>query len=458
MTTDMINSDRLEFQKVLPIFIIVLIDLLGLTIIIPILPLYAASFNATPIIVGIVGAAYPVMQFLGAPVLGRLSDRYGRKPVLVISQIGTLTGFIILGFASSLWMLTLSRVIDGISGANIATAQAVITDSTTEKNRTQGLGLIGAAFGIGFILGPAIAFGALSITGNNYAAPAFIAAGFSLLSILLTVFWLPETLPPQERGKAEKKPVFSMNALIRALNHPAVGFLLILLFAQQVAFGGFERMLALFTLTQMGMNASRNAIIFVYVGVIVVAVQVYFLGRWSRRFGDRRLIYLGLASLAIGLVLIAFTPRVPMPGYSRADLESELSTGGDSPSQESQAGEELAIDLPEDGRNGWLGIVWVLVAMIPVSVGAGILQPTLNSLITKRVEHQEVGGMLGISISLLSAANVVAPLLGGVIFQTVGPWAPFLMGGFIMAVLFLLALRWIRPGREDRLSTSPEGA
>ena len=177
MGTDVQDKDKLDFRKIFPIFVIVLIDLLGLTVIIPLLPLYAASFNATPVLVGVIGAAYPAMQFLGAPVLGRLSDRYGRKPVLVLSQIGTFIGFIILGFANSLWMLMLSRVIDGISGANIATAQAVITDSTSEKTRTQGLGLIGAAFGLGFILGPAIAFGALSLTGNNYSAPAFLAAG-----------------------------------------------------------------------------------------------------------------------------------------------------------------------------------------------------------------------------------------------------------------------------------------
>lgn len=128
-------EEKLDYKRILPIFVIVLIDLMGLTIIIPLLPLYAASFGATPLMIGILGAAYPVMQFIGAPVLGRLSDRYGRKPVLVISQIGTLVGFIMLGLASTYWMLFLSRIIDGISGANIATAQAAISDSTTEKTR-----------------------------------------------------------------------------------------------------------------------------------------------------------------------------------------------------------------------------------------------------------------------------------------------------------------------------------
>ncbi|MCZ7673266.1 MAG: MFS transporter [Chloroflexi bacterium] len=169
-------EEKLDYQRILPIFVIVLIDLLGLTIIIPLLPIYAASFGLTPAMIGLLGAAYPMMQFIGAPLLGRLSDRHGRKPILVISQIGTFIGFIVLGLASSGLMLFVARLIDGISGANIATAQAAITDSTTEKTRTQGLGLIGAAFGLGFIIGPVIAFAALAVTNNDYRAPAFAAA------------------------------------------------------------------------------------------------------------------------------------------------------------------------------------------------------------------------------------------------------------------------------------------
>ena len=194
-----------------------------------------------------------------------------------------------LGLASSGWMLFLSRIIDGISGANIATAQAAITDSTTEKTRTQGLGLIGAAFGLGFIIGPVIAYASLALSGNDYRAPAFAAAFFSLLSILLTSFWFKETLPEEKRGKGSDKPAFSFKSMFSAIAHPTVGILLILIFAQQLAFGGFEQLLALFTLSNLGFNASGNAIIFVYVGVLVVAVQGYFIGKWSRRFGDRRL-------------------------------------------------------------------------------------------------------------------------------------------------------------------------
>ncbi|MCP5095379.1 MAG: TCR/Tet family MFS transporter, partial [Chloroflexi bacterium] len=253
------QEEKLDFKKIFPIFIIVLVDLLGLTIIIPLLPLYATAFGANAFTIGALGAAYPLMQFIGAPILGRLSDRYGRKPILVISQIGTFLGFLLLGLSNTLWLIFISRVIDGISGANIATAQAAISDSTTEKTRTQGLGLIGAAFGLGFIIGPIIAFVSLALSNNNYQVPAFAAAGFSLISILLTTFWFEETHPKSVRSQKTTKEAFSMGAMVKAIKHPAVGLLLLLIFMQQLAFGGFEQILALFTLTRLGLNASGNA-------------------------------------------------------------------------------------------------------------------------------------------------------------------------------------------------------
>jgi len=368
----------------------------------------------------------------------------------LISQVGTLIGFLVLGFASSLWMLFLSRLIDGISGANISTAQAAITDSTTEKNRTQGLGLIGAAFGLGFVVGPIIAFLSLIASGNNYHVPAFVAAGFSLVSILLSWFWLPETLPAERRGKIGSKDSLSFSALFKALAHPAVGLLLVLMFAQQIAFGGFEQLLSLFTLNRLGMNASGNSIIFVFVGIIVVVVQGGLIGVWSRRYGDRRLIYVGLLALSVGLMLTSLTPRRPLPGYSRAELEAELSASGGSRTHENPTTQAVVVELPDDTNNGWLGLVWILAAMIPASIGGGILQPAINSLITKRIEPGEVGGMLGISASLLSGANAIAPLIGGILFQAFGSTAPFMVGGLILLILYFLALRLRQPGREEQ--------
>jgi MFS transporter, DHA1 family, tetracycline resistance protein len=436
-------GEKLDFKKILPVFVIVLIDLLGLTIIIPVLSLYAVSYGADAAMIGILGATYPIAQFIGAPFLGRLSDRFGRKPVLLVSQLGTLLGFLLLGGANSLWMLFVARVVDGLSGANISTAQAVITDSTTAKTRTQGLGLLGAAFGIGFVIGPVIAFAGLALSGNNYHVPAFIAAGFSALSILLTWFWLKETLPAEKRGQIDRKREFNFSELRNTLSGSAVIFLLALMFFQQVAFGGFEQLLSLFTLNRLGLDASGNSVIFVFVGILVVAVQGYFIGKWSKKFGERWLIIMGLGVLSVGLVLSAFTPMQPVPWYNRAGLTQELSSGRTMPG-ETPPTQNVQVALPDDTNKGWLGLGWLLVTMIPAAIGGGVLQPSINSLLTRQVTDDKIGGTLGLSAALLSGANAVAPLLGGVIFQTLGSTAPFLMGGILLAILWLAAMRMLK--------------
>ena len=444
--TTSLSSEKLDFKKILPVFVIVLIDLLGLTVIIPLMPLYAASFGANASVIGLLGAAYPVMQFIGAPFLGRLSDRFGRKPILLVSQAGTFIGFVLLGFSNALWLLFLSRIIDGISGANISTAQAVITDSTTEKTRTQGLGLLGAAFGLGFVVGPILAFVSLAVSGNNYHAPAFMAAGFSALSILLTWFWLEETLPVDMRGKGQVKAEISFNSMMATLRKPLVGFLLVLLFAQQIAFGGFEQLLSLFTLNRLGLNASGNAVIFVFVGIIVVAVQGGLIGVWSRKYGDKWLINLGLSTLAAGLILTAVTPNQPVPWYSRAGITVEFNASrqASAAGHQTPATQNIAVALPDDSSKGWLGLAWILVAMIPAAIGGGLLQPAINSMLTRSVDKSEVGGTLGVSSAFLSGANVWAPVFGGVLFQAFGSTAPFLAGGALLAVLCVIARRVVK--------------
>ncbi len=425
-------DEKLDFKRVLPIFVIILVDLLGLTIIIPLLPLYAASFGADPVMIGFLGTAYPLMQFIGAPLLGGLSDRFGRKPVLIVSQIGTFIGFLVLGLANNLLWIFIARVIDGLSGANIAAAQAAITDSTTEKTRAQGLGLLGAAFGLGFIIGPIIAFVSLGLSHNNYHVPAFVAATFSLCSILLTAFWFKETLPVEKRGVKKKHENVLVN-LAGALRKPVIGTLLILMFCQQFIFGGFEYLIALFNLNRLGISASGNAIIFVFVGIIIVLVQGKYIGPWSRKYGERKLIFAGLLLLCIGLVLTALTPAQTLPGYSKAAVIKELSQNSTSVSNA-----ELSVSIPEDGNSGWLGIGWILVAMIPASIGGGLLSPSINSLLTKNAAG-DIGGTLGVSAALVSAANAINPLIGGGVFKLLGSTAPFLIGGILMGVLYFVA-------------------
>ena len=439
MTETLQTTDKLDFKRILPIIVIVFVDLLGLSIIIPLLPLYAARFGAAPLVIGILQATYPMMQFLGAPLLGRLSDRFGRKPVLIVSQLGTLAGFILLGFANTLPLLFLSRIIDGLSGANISTAQAAIADSTTEKTRTQGLGLIGAAFGMGFVLGPVIAFIVLAATGQNYQAVAFTAAIFSLMSILLTTFWFHETLTEGKDGSLSRKSPFSFGAMADAMRNPAVGFLLIVMFFYQVAFGGYEQLFSLFTLTRLGMDARDTSGLFVLAGIFIIVVQGGLIGRWSKKNGDRWLVILGVSSLAIGLIGTALTPAIPIPWYEKAKVMETLQGEG----AIRVSIQSIKVQLPDESSRGWLGIVWLLIASFPAALGGGVLHPAINSLITKASKKSDVGGMLGISTAFYSAANAVAPLFYGSLFQWFGGPVPFLAGGVILATLWLIAPRFI---------------
>lgn len=440
MTNETQISEKLDFKRILPVLVIVLVDLMGLSIIIPLLPLYAARFGSSPLIIGILQATYPMMQFLGAPILGRLSDRFGRKPILVISQIGTLAGFILLGFANSLWLLFISRIIDGLSGANISTAQAAIADSTNEKTRTQGLGLVGAAFGVGFVLGPIIAFIVLAATGQNYQAVAFTAALFSLTSILLTSFWFRETLVEGVDPAISRKRPFSFGAIKEALGRPAIGFLLIIMFFYQIAFGGYEQLFSLFTLTRLGMDARDTSGLFVLAGLFIIVVQGGLIGRWSKQKGDRWLVLMGLFTLAIGLIGTGLTPAVPIHWYDKAKVLESMAGQG----QFKVAISSINIQLPDESARGWLGIIWLLIASFPAAIGGGILHPAVNSLITKSSDKSEVGGMLGVSTSVYSLANAIAPLFYGTLFQWFGGPVPFVTGGLILAILWFFAPKVVK--------------
>jgi DHA1 family tetracycline resistance protein-like MFS transporter len=347
-----------------------------------------------------------------------------------------------MGLTGNIWLLFLARIIDGLSGANISTAQAAIADSTSEKTRTQALGLIGAAFGIGFTIGPVIAFASLAASGNDYHVPAFVAAAFSAGSLLLTAFWFKETLPAEQRGKVTRRAAVSFGSMMKALSHPQVGFLLALMFVQQFAFGGFENLFSLFSLSRLGLNASGNAIIFVFLGILITVVQGGLIGPWSRRYGDRWLIYLGLATVAVGLIFIAVAPHQTVPWYSKMAMTTELIGTRKNPGEHATA-RSVEVTLPDDSNPGLIGLTWVVIGLIPTTIGGGVLSPAINSAITKRVTVSEIGGMLGLSTAFVSLANATAPLVGGAVFQVLGSSAPFLLFGLLAAVTWLIARRQV---------------
>src|SRR5229473_2324160 len=276
-------------SPLLVIFITVFIDLIGFGIVIPVLPFYAqgTKFGATPREIGLLFASYSIMQLIFAPVLGRLSDKHGRRPILLISLLGTSLGFLILGFATTLWMLFLGRIIDGISGGNISTAQAYIADVTTTENRAKGMGLIGAAFGLGFVFGPAIG-GILSRWGIN--VPFLFASALAFANAILLYFTLPETVTPDHPARVSAASGRGWRQLLHSLQKPRLGFVLTIYFLSIVAFSIMTTVFSLFLMFRLGYDAWHNGWVFAFVGIISAIIQGGLIGKLVKRFGEPSLV------------------------------------------------------------------------------------------------------------------------------------------------------------------------
>lgn len=426
-------AEEFNFKQLLPILLIVFVDILGLTIIIPVLPFYAIAFNASPLMIGLVVTTYPLMQFIFVPILGALSDRFGRKPILAAAQIGTFVSLLVLGFANSLWMLFFARAIDGITGANLATVQSAITDSTSAQNRAKGLGLIGATFGIGFVLGPVLSGIALGLSDNNYSAPAFMAAGFAFISFLLTSFVFKETLPPEKRGNP--RPLSrNFGQMITALGDSRLGVLFLLALLLQTIFGSFQATFAPFTLNRLGLNSFGNAIFFAAFGIVIAIVQGGLIGPLSKRFGERKLIFAGLLFFATGFLLASFTPQQPVSWYSEAEMRQELSqqSGGSIET----TNEQLSLLPPETTTKGNGALWYMLLTLLPMPFGFALMSPSISSLITKRAEPQRIGEALGLSAAYTAGGSIIGPLLGGGIFELLGPNAVYITNGLLALLLF----------------------
>ena len=436
------SHQSISFRQLLPILTIVFVDSMGFTIVLPVVPFYALAFGAPPSAVGLLIMVYALAQFVFAPILGGLSDRYGRKVILTVAQIGTFASLLLMGFAWALPVLFIARLLDGITGANMSTVQSAISDMSTKEDRARGLGLVGAASGLGFVLGPMVGGLALRFAGNNYAAPAFVGAAFAFLSILLTAFLFRETLPKHKRTEPKKRvPVY--RSLIEGLQSPQLGPLYLFVFAAQFIFGMFTSVFSLFTLNRIGFNSVNNAIFFGTFGVMLMLMQGVFVGRWVKRFGEYRVLVLSFVMASIGFGIAAFTPQQAVPWYSESAMIAELTQFG-------SASIDLSL-LPSEVGAGWFGFLIILIGLLPGPLGFTLQLPTINTLITKRTDPAEVGQALGLSASFVGAGTVAGPLLGGWLFESIAPGAPFAISS-VLSVVILVVLVFIH--RRDQQAHS----
>ncbi|MEE8393633.1 MAG: MFS transporter [Rhodospirillales bacterium] len=396
------------------LFFIVFIDLVGFGIIIPLLPFYAEHFQASPAVVGLVMATYSLAQFIAAPIWGRLSDRVGRRPVLLVTLAGAAVSYLWLGYAASLLSLFAARALGGFMAGNISTAFAYVADITAPENRARGMGVIGAAFGLGFIAGPAIG-GILAGSdplNADFKTPSLAAAGMSMAALSLAFFILKESLSGEIRARLSAKPRQNRHRQFKeALARPNVGLLIGISFLAVFVFAGLETTFALWSEKKFGWGPLQNGYIFAYVGLLSAAVQGIMIGPLARIFGERRLIIQGAMALALGIGLIPLAGSIPI----------------------------------------------LLLAMTILGYGFSVITPSINSLISLQVGEEEQGGIMGVARSATTMSRVVGPIWAGALFSALGKDWPFFAGAVIMFAVVFLCLRAPRKNsRENRAEEPPE--
>jgi MFS family permease len=370
------------------IFITIFVDMLGYGIMLPLLPFFVQAQDGGAAIAGALSSLYASAQLFAGPVLGALSDRYGRRPVLLICLLGTSMGYLMLGLAGSLPLVFLAVLIDGLTGGNLTTAYAYIADVTTNENRARGMGMVGAAFGLGLMAGPALG-GLLSRYGLY--VPAFIASAIALSNVIFGYFVLPESLPLERR---EIKPVFQgfnfgkqFLGLFKQVN---IQKLLIAMFLLNLAFAGLQSNFPLYSNFRFQWTPTQNSFFYLYVGVCAVFIQGFLFGKLQPRFGEKRLTIFGLTLMAIGLAGMALAPAA-----------------------------------------------WMLYpAVTIVALGTGTSIPSLTALVSLRVSESEQGRLMGGTQTLLSLTNIFGPMLAGISFEVIAFSAPYWIG----SVFALIAL------------------
>jgi DHA1 family tetracycline resistance protein-like MFS transporter len=384
-------------ERLIPIFIVVFVDILGFSIILPLLAFYTGKINAADALVGPLTAAYPICQFIAAPILGNLSDTYGRRPVLLYSQFGSLLGFILLGLAMHLpnplaWLFV-ARMIDGMSGGNLTVAQAYISDITEPSERAKTFGMIiGVSFGLGFTIGPGL--GAIISSRFGYDITAYLAAFFSLSSIIATFFLLPET--QHHRDEARLRGLAMYTRVVDYLRIVELRPLLAVFFFMSLPFAMYTTMFALYAKNQLSFDIKHAGYFLALVGLLGVVWQGGMIGPIVKRFGEYKSLMIGLIASAAGMYYVT------------------------------------AVDV-------WWKLIFVAILF---SFGHSVSRPSLTSLISQAAPPDQRGGVFGAMTSVESTTRIIGPLLGGWIITTQPKWVGWVGGAlFTVAALIGSAIR-----------------
>jgi DHA1 family tetracycline resistance protein-like MFS transporter len=385
------------------LFLTVLLDLLGFGLVVPFLPGVARGYGASDLTATLLGSAFSAMQFLFIPLWGRLSDRVGRRPVLLWSIAASSLGMVLLGFANSLLLLFVARIWSGLATANIAVAQAYIADVTTPERRARGMGLIGMAFGLGFIFGPFIGgeLGRFAVLGRPGALAAFVAAGLSAVNLLMAYFSLPESLPRERRASSGRRAVpLDPEAIRTASASPGVMLAVIVGFSMTFWFAGMEQTFRLFTEDAFRLGIATTGRVFGVVGLCTAVVQGGLIHRLTRRFGELRLLRVGTPVLGAGLGIIGWSPSF-----------------------------------------GAQGVTVMLVGACVLALGYGLSNPCLSSYTSRQAGAAVQGSVLGVLQSMSALARVLGPAAGGLLYQFLGLRAPYLAGAAGMVIAWALTAR-----------------